>query len=224
MSSIIVLFAKAPAEGQVKSRLASSLSETVATELYKCFVEDTVSMLRSGSHQFKIYYYPPESETFMVHWLGKDFNYAIQKGVDLGERMDNAFTEEFRAGHKKVILMGSDIPDLPGSLLDDALDSLDSHDAVLGPSRDGGYYLIGFNANSFNHRVFQDIRWSTSAVFRQTMSVLQQANSRVHLLRELRDIDVVEDITAYCWRHRNDRNPSKTATYLRNAKIDPAGR
>ncbi|MGZ3614475.1 MAG: DUF2064 domain-containing protein, partial [Thermodesulfobacteriota bacterium] len=95
---------------------------------------------------------------------------------------------------KRVLLIGSDIPDLPLEFVDEAFKSLDEKDAVIGPSVDGGYYLIGFRDKTFLPRAFEKIPWSTEKIFDETMKVLENQKLTVHLLQPLRDIDTVKDL------------------------------
>jgi rSAM/selenodomain-associated transferase 1 len=117
-----------------------------------------------------------------------------QAGEDLGERMKNGFVEALSMNFKRVVLIGSDIPDLPLEFIEEAFTSLQEKDAVIGPALDGGYYLIGFKKETFSPRVFEGIHWSTESVFEKTLKVLQQEGLTVHTLQPLRDIDTVEDL------------------------------
>ncbi len=114
--------------------------------------------------------------------------------LHLGERMKNGFLEAFNMGAKRVVLIGSDIPDLSLELTEEAFTSLEENDVVLGPSYDGGYYLIGFTHHTFSPHVFEGIPWSTETVFEKTLRILNQAGQRIHILKHLRDIDTVEDL------------------------------
>jgi rSAM/selenodomain-associated transferase 1 len=127
-------------------------------------------------------------------WLGEDYLYMPQQGVDLGERMKNGFIEAFAMNLKRVVLIGSDIPTLPLEFIEEAFTSLEEKDVVIGPSLDGGYYLIGFKDKKFSPRVFKGIPWSKERVFEETMGILEQEGLTVHTLKPLRDIDTIEDL------------------------------
>jgi hypothetical protein len=127
-------------------------------------------------------------------WLGEDYLYTPQQGEDLAERMKNGFMEAYTMGFKRVVLIGSDIPDLPLEFIEEAFTSLKEKDAVIGPSLDGGYYLIGFKDKTFSSQVFKGIPWSTERVFEQTTKILEREGLTVHFLKPLRDIDKVEDL------------------------------
>jgi len=102
--------------------------------------------------------------------------------------------EAFAIGFKRVVLIGSDIPDLSLEFIEEAFHSLQEKDAVIGPSLDGGYYLIGFKDKSFSPQVFKGIPWSTERVFDETMKIFKQGSLAVHTLQPLRDIDTIGDL------------------------------
>ncbi|MRR07926.1 MAG: glycosyltransferase, partial [Deltaproteobacteria bacterium] len=157
------------------------------------------------------------SKEMVARWLGPDRMICPQQGSDLGERMKNAFRDVISRGSTRAVLIGSDIPDLPQSFIDEAFTSLEDHDAVLGPSLDGGYYLIGFRSDSFLPEVFDGVQWSTPAVFQQTLGILQKSKYSVHTLRERRDIDTFDDLAAF-FRDNLSASPAPAATmgYVRS--------
>jgi rSAM/selenodomain-associated transferase 1 len=138
----VLLFCKSPANGNVKTRLAEEIGLEHAAELYKCFVGDTIWSLKSLDVHFKICFWPADDEQSFIDWLGSELEYLPQDGDNLGDKMKNAFIQMFEESYSKTAIIGSDIPDLPGELISRAMDELDRHDAVIGPSSDGGYYLI----------------------------------------------------------------------------------
>ena len=209
--SLVLLFVKSPEKGKVKSRLAAALGEETALELYRCFVIDTVDLLRRGRYPFRICYDPPDSEATITGWLGAAFRYRPQRGEDLGSRMKNAFIDAFSEGYKKALLIGSDIPDLENRVIVEALVSLDRHEAAIGPAADGGYYLIGFTRQSFLPGIFDGITWGTDSVFRDTMGILHESGSSVHVLPAWRDIDSLDDLRALVFRNA-DTGFKKSAT------------
>ncbi len=194
--SAILLFIKSPEKGKVKSRLAKAIGEDAALDVYKCLVFHTLENLKAGNYIFRLCFYPPDSGAIIKSWLGNTYYCAPQHGRDLGERMKNAFVQAFSDSVEKVLVIGSDIPDLSISLIDEAFNALDTCDAVIGPSRDGGYYLIGFSSASFLPDIFQGIEWSTGSVFYQTMKIFGKSGHRVHVLTELRDVDTFDDLLA----------------------------
>jgi rSAM/selenodomain-associated transferase 1 len=127
-------------------------------------------------------------------WLGDHYLFRPQNGENLGERMKTCFMEVLAMGFKRVILIGSDLPDLPLEFIEEAFNALQNNDAVIGPALDGGYYLIGFKDKAFSPLVFDGIPWSTERVFDETMKVLKQERLKVYTLQALRDIDTIEDL------------------------------
>ena len=212
--SCLLLFLKYPERGKVKSRLAKDLNKDIALLLYKNFILDLLDTLKKGRFIIKICFHPPESKEKMSDWLGNDYDYMPQKGKDLGERMKNAFTTVYSEGFLKAVLIGSDIPDLNYTVLNEAYKS-DDHDAVIGPASDGGYYLIGFKNQSFLPDIFEGIEWGTGAVFKKTIDILKKNNRRVRILPEWQDIDRVEDLRALFNRNRDTEfTNSRTMVFL----------
>jgi glycosyltransferase A (GT-A) superfamily protein (DUF2064 family) len=134
--------------------------------------------------------------------------------------MKNSFSHAFVEGFRRVILIGSDSPDLPGDFLRNAIVELQTHDMVLGPSSDGGYYLIGFRDDTFLPSVFDGISWSSSTVFQQTMEKVKNAGCSLSLLPAWSDVDIISDLKNLLRRNRNTAfKSSHTISYLRRNKI-----
>jgi len=190
----LLFFIKNPEKGKVKTRLASAMGHEMAVKLYRRFLLEMLSTLNRGTFLFYLCFYPGDSLNDLKHWLGDHYLYTPQNGENLGERMKNGFMEAFAIGFKRVVLIGSDIPDLSLEFIEEAFHSLQEKDAVIGPSLDGGYYLIGFKDKTFSLQVFKGIPWSTERVFDETMKVLKQGSLAVHTLPPLRDIDTIDDL------------------------------
>ncbi len=217
--SLILLFIKAPVKGRVKSRLAAVLDEDTALELYRNFVLDILDTIEQTSHPYRICVQPPDSIPAVADWLGRHHHFMPQDGNDLGERMGKTLHQVFAEGYDRAVLIGSDIPDLPAAILDDALSGLSDNDAVIGPAKDGGYYLIGFRINTFFPDVFHAIEWSTAAVFSRTMEVFAEAGLRVHALPAWRDVDTSEDLRDLWERNRGTAfRHSRTMNVLETMK------
>jgi rSAM/selenodomain-associated transferase 1 len=199
----ILLFLKSPEKGRVKSRLASALGEERTLHIYKSFALDIIGTLKKRDQPLKICFYPHDSKETVVSWLGEDVSYLPQKGEDLGERMENAFIQIFSEGIEKAVLIGSDIPDLANTVIDEAFSSLERNGAVIGPASDGGYYLIGFRKNSFFSDIFHGISWSAGSVFQKTMKIFRRAGFRVHVLPEWNDVDTLDDLRSLFIRNIN---------------------
>jgi rSAM/selenodomain-associated transferase 1 len=191
----VLFFIKNPGKGKVKTRLASAVGDQMAVKLYKRFLLEMLSALNRGTFLFYVCFHPEDSLEDLKNWLGEDYLYIPQIGENLGDKMKNAFIEAFSMKFRRVLLIGSDIPDLPLEFIDEAFKSLNEKDVVIGPSVDGGYYLIGFKDKTFLPRAFEKIPWSTERVFDETMKVLENQKLTVHTLQPLRDIDTVEDLT-----------------------------
>lgn len=190
----VILFIREPIRGQVKTRLAAAVGADLAVELYRRFVEDTVSTLNGLSVPTRCYYDGPGGTEALGNWLGGRCHYLRQSGDGLGRKMANAFRDAFADGFAKVVLIGSDLPDLPAALIERAFAELQSHDAVIGPARDGGYYLIGFTTAHFLPEVFERISWSTERVFEQTMGILNSRGRKTHVLPRWHDVDTWSDL------------------------------
>jgi len=193
----LLFFIKNPEKGKVKTRLASAIGDEMAVKLYRRFLLEMLSTLNRGTFLFYLCFYPGDSLNDLKDWLGDYYLYAPQMGEHLGERMKNGFMEAFSMNFKRVVLIGSDIPDLPLEFIEEAFTALRNHDAVIGPSVDGGYYLVGFRDRSFSPQVFEEIPWSTDRVFEETMKVLKHEKLTVHTLPPWRDIDTIEDLQNY---------------------------
>lgn len=229
----LIVFVKSPEIGRVKSRLAAEIGEEKARRLYVRFVEDLLDSLDKGDYCLKIFFHPPDREALLSKWLGRDRCYEPQRGDDLGERMKRAFEKCFSEGFEAAILIGCDIPDLTGEIIKEGFAALIASDVVIGPSYDGGYYLIGFQSGTFLPEVFTGIPWGTGGVLKRTREILE-SKGRLSLLPLWRDIDTYEDLNALIERHRespfaNSRTIRCALSRKRNAgrpaetEADPSG-
>lgn len=193
-SACILLFVKAPQLGRVKSRLAASIGEWHATQVYRQFGHDLMTMLRSLPAVLRIYYSPTTELTLVQEWLGQEHTYYPQVGVDLGDRMAHAFQQTFATGFQQVLIVGSDSPDLPMAYLMQGLEQLQQPQVVIGPARDGGYYTLGFTQTTFLPEVFQNMTWSTSTVLATTLQTLQRHQRQVVQLPIWYDVDTLTEL------------------------------
>jgi uncharacterized protein len=198
--SCVIIFVKYPVPGHVKTRLAKSIGEEAAAGFYKCCVEDTIARLKDAHSSIQICFDPRHAKKLFSNWLGESFTYFPQQGEDLGEKMRCAFEDVFRGSFTRAVLIGSDSPDLPADFLKQAISA---SGPVIGPSSDGGYYLIGFNKGDFLPQVFDGINWSTDAVLKQTTDILNRHNRAFSLMPEWHDIDTIEDVKAMMLRNGN---------------------
>jgi rSAM/selenodomain-associated transferase 1 len=190
----LLFFVKNPERGKVKSRLAAVIGGDSAVRLYKNLVVQMLSTLKEGTFPLYICFFPKSAQKPTKNWLGSEYCFIPQNGKDLGERMRNGFIEAFEMGFKRVVLIGSDIPDLPLEFIEEAFITLNKNDVVIGPAFDGGYYLIGFKDKSFFPQLFEGIAWGTQNVFGETIEKLKRFRRVVHTLPYLRDIDTAEDL------------------------------
>lgn len=208
-----LVFVKAPQPGQVKTRLAVDLGAEQACDLYRCFGLDLLAQLRCLSHPIEILYTPPTELTAVQTWLGTDYPYTPQSSGDLGQRMEQAFRWGFDQGFDHLLILGSDSPDLPVAILEEAIAALTQGAIVIGPSTDGGYYCLGFTQKNFYPAVFTEMVWSTSQVFEHTWERLSRQPYPIHTLPVWFDIDTIADLRAYGDRHQHDS--TRTMDYLR---------
>ena len=196
----LAIFCKTPERGFVKTRLAASVGEQKALEIYLDLLKitDEETRLFSSSRFLFLTSAVEDSLEKMRSTLQEQdlfttskTSFISQQGEDLGQRMSTAFKELFK-NHQSVVLIGCDLPDLTSALISDAFDSLQSNDAVIGPSCDGGYYLIGLKKETPD--LFKEISWSTEKVLKQTVERAEQLSLKVQLLDQLRDIDTLEDL------------------------------
>jgi len=190
----LLFFVKNPERGKVKSRLGAVIGNDSAVSVYKNIVDRMLSTLKEGTFPLYICFSPKNAQKPVKNWLGREYRYIPQNGKDLGERMRNGFTEAFEMGFKKVVLIGSDIPDLALEFIEEAFITLNKSDAVIGPAFDGGYYLIGFKDKTFSPQVFEGIAWGTQNVFDETVKKLKRFKRAVHTLPYQRDIDTAKDL------------------------------
>jgi uncharacterized protein len=217
----LLIFTKYPEKGMVKSRLARRFGDDFAAALYKNFILDLLVALEDIACRVRLYFYPPEKETEIRELLGDNYVYRPQCGADLGERMSNAFTRSFAEGFTSTVLIGSDLPDLPRRIIEDAFAALeDQADAVIGPAADGGYYLIGLKEHTFTPEIFRSLGWSTSSVLAQTTNILQAGGHGLCFLEEWSDVDTDDDLLNLIVRNRTTAFAhSRTMAFLKQNKL-----
>jgi len=201
MKSLLIIFAKEPTSGQVKTRLCPPLSLEAAAQLYHAFLTDVLEVARRLPRLSLALAYSPESAALFFRGLAPPEAHLFpQTGADLGERMHRAFEWAFAAGFEAVLLRGADTPDLPGEIILEGKAVLESALAqvVLGPSRDGGYYLVGLTRPQ--PELFQGPAWSTPGVLEETLNWARALSLTVHLLPVWRDIDTFPDLEAFLAR------------------------
>jgi uncharacterized protein len=178
--SLLIIFTKNPRAGLVKTRLASTIGDEAALASITSKVDVTSTVFYSD--------FIPSADIFDA----ADFKAQLQVGNDLGERMLHAFESGFDGGYRHIVLIGTDCYELNTAIINAAFAALEHADAVVGPARDGGFYLIGLNR--FIPELFQGRQWSTSIVLIETVEILHRLAVHYELLTELSDIDTFEDL------------------------------
>ena len=187
-NNLIIVFVRTPELGKVKTRLAKAIGDQAALTIYKLLLKHTSTVLHELSFD-KVVYYSEKIEN-NDFWKASLFEKKLQKGADLGERMQQAFETAFDRGYKKVLIIGSDLFDLKPTHITTAFEALETYDITIGPSLDGGYYLLGMK--ELHPAVFKNKKWGTDSVLENTLQDLKQQN--VKLLEALNDIDTFEDL------------------------------
>jgi rSAM/selenodomain-associated transferase 1 len=190
----LVVFAKTPRLGKVKTRLCPPLSVEQALELHRALVEDTLErLLRVSRPNLEYWIYLSEAVTDPTDLtITSDWTQRIQQGLNLGERLSEAFRTAFDEGIERILVLGSDSPTVPLDCIHEAFEELGRYDAVIGPSLDGGYYLLG--CSQFIPEIFQGVSWGKVTVLRETTDALQRAQKRFNYLIDWYDIDTDEDL------------------------------
>jgi uncharacterized protein len=182
----LVMFVKAPRAGKVKTRLAATLGDVTACEAYRTLTSTTLRQL-SGIEEGELRFSPDDAVNEIEPWRPQTWRARPQGDGDLGEKLARAFAENFADGSRRVVVIGSDCPYLTAADIRSAWLALATHDLVLGPAGDGGYWLIGLNQPET--RLLANISWSTAEVLNQTLQRATELDLRVQLLRELDDVD-----------------------------------
>jgi rSAM/selenodomain-associated transferase 1 len=196
-TTAIALVCKTPAIGRGKSRLWPLLGPARTAQLSACFIRDLVETLAalpaSLSRQCYALFSPAGTETALRKLLTPDWQLIPREADDVGQVLEVSLKALLQAGHDGVIFMNGDSPSLPGVLIEEAINALraDGDRVVLGPSLDGGYYLIGLKR--FHAALFRDIAWSTPAVFTETYECAVQMGLPVYVLHEWYDVDEADD-------------------------------
>ncbi len=202
------IFAKYWEAGKVKTRLAASIGNQAASEVYCALLNHLITSLNSVADRRVIAYTPTDKvKEFSVfpHWQK-----TPQSDGSLGARMADYFVETFAAGARRVVLIGSDCPDVTPNVIEEAFEALAHSDVVLGPTFDGGYYLVGM-AQKF-HDIFSEITFSTESVFEETLSLAKRNGITCHCLNRLNDIDQIDDLKQYLQQLEDTRSAGDAST------------
>lgn len=187
--ALVIVFVKNIILGKVKTRLAKTIGNQGAFEIYSELVKVTEKATKEIKVDKRIYF----SDAAINSKWKNDYK-SIQKGIDLGERMKNAFKKGFEDGYNHIVLIGSDLPDITAMHINNGLGALKQNEAVFGPAEDGGYYLIGLS--KMHNFVFENKPWSKTHLLEETLNELNNKKIRFTTLETLNDIDTFEDLLA----------------------------
>ena len=193
--NLLLIFIKNPEPGKVKTRLAATVGPEKAYQIYLKLLSLTIDTAMEVDADRQVWYSSYiDSEDSISE---TDFKKRKQVGKNLGAKMLHAFKSGFKEGYDNIVIIGSDCPDVNPVLLEQAFNELSEYDLVIGPSADGGYYLLGMN--KLQPELFRDIDWSTERVLKQTLEKAKSISLSVASLPELNDIDTIEDLEKADW-------------------------
>jgi rSAM/selenodomain-associated transferase 1 len=214
---VLVIMAKAPRLGEVKTRLTSSLSLTAVTAFYRCLLDDTLTLARSLNDVEVAIMCPDSDVNELAQLAGNEASVVAQKGEGLAAGLTSVFAH-FAEGHQRTIAFNSDSPHLPRSVLEDAFEVLAAHDVVVGPTHDGGYYLVG--AKAFHPTLFARDGMGTSSALESLLSHARALELSVGFAAPFYDIDVADDLTRLATELRlAPARAPHTAAWLREWEV-----
>ncbi|MCA9209075.1 MAG: TIGR04282 family arsenosugar biosynthesis glycosyltransferase [Planctomycetales bacterium] len=190
--NLLGMFAKYWQPGTVKTRLARTTGDAAAAEVHRAMLSHLLDSLRSSGDDRWLVVAPPDSTEAFAEATQGNWQVRAQSAGDLGQRMQAFFDQAFAAGATRVVVIGADCPLVTPATIDQAFAALDKSDVVLGPSEDGGYYLVG--ASHCTPNIFDDVAWSTHSVWPETMHRVEQLGLRIATLDERFDIDEASDL------------------------------
>lgn len=216
-SATLGIFAKQPIPGRVKTRLCPPLSPDLAARLYHCCLQETVHLAGLGDWRTVLFY---QGQRLFFRQSFPDLPLEEQTGCDLGQRLIHAFASRFAAGAQKVVIIGSDSPDLPTALIRQAFEALQDHDMVLAPAGDGGYVLIGLRQPAPG--LFKDIPWSTDEVLTTTRKRMLEMQLTCLELPGWYDVDDVASLRQLMQRSPNSVTAQLAAQLLEETPGQPS--
>ena len=200
MKAAFVIMSRAPVAGETKTRLQSHLSPKECADLHKAFLKDITNKFSTIKKKYsKLDLYlsitPPGSENLFKELMNDDFNIIVQRGKDLGKKMYNSLLDAYQQSKSPVIITGSDLPSLPISIITESFAGLKARDLVIGPSLDGGYYLLGMKKPySF---LFDQQNWGNESVLEKTLKAASKHELKSHFLPEWYDVDTFNELLIF---------------------------
>ena len=193
MSRVLIVFTRNLIKGKVKTRIAKKLGDETAFAVYRYLLKNIMKLTTNIKSDIQVSVYYSEFIDKADHWPG-NIRKELQKGDDLGTRMGHALSHEFSHNKQQVCIIGSDVFNLDESIIHSAFDLLSSHDVVIGPASDGGYYLLGMN--NYHKELFEGFNWGSNSILSDTIKRIESLAMGYVLLPELNDVDEVQDIPA----------------------------
>lgn len=190
---ILVVFARSPVLGKVKSRLAADIGDAATLRIYRAMAQGVWERTAGGQFARWLFFAPVDEGEVVKAWLAGADRYVPQpESENLGDRLAHAFEAAFNSGAEQVVVVGTDLPGLTSTLVEESFHALRDHSAVMGPSTDGGFWLLGLSAPG---RVsFAGIEWATSSAGGAMMRNLRKAGHQIASAPELTDVDTVDDL------------------------------
>lgn len=223
MRQALAVAAKAPQPGTVKTRLHSLLSVAETTELYRCFLRDTIALTERVAGADVFVSYTPEGSEPLFDGISNGHRLITQRGPAFSDKLYNALADLLNEGYQSAAIMDSDSPTLPSAYLTSAFEALSrpGDRVVLGPTTDGGYYVIGVKHP--HRRLFEGITWSSERVLSETVLRAAELNLEVVLLPEWYDVDTVSDFDRLCREVANGSSAVHTREFIlaRRSRIEP---
>ena len=210
--------ARYPRAGETKTRLAVALGPNQAADFYSICARTIFCEMRQVPDPVTKYVFFTGSSNWnkVGQWIGDGFDLLPQVGKGLGRRLANSFSELFSSGIGRAVLIASDVPDISVTIIDEAVSALESHDIILGPAHDGGYYLIGMNR--LHKQLFTGINWGSEEVLLDTLLRAMESNLSYYLLPALIDIDTIDDLRL--WLAMAGTSAQELREYVRNTNPD----
>jgi len=190
--NVLIIFAKYPVPGLVKTRLAKDIGDILASMVYRCFVQTVVARTHSNQYATIVFFTPAEKQVEIQQWLGAEQEYVLQQGDSLGKKLADAFENVFKQGAEKAVVIGTDSPLLDDLNIEKAFNALDTADCVIGPAQDGGYYLLGMK--KLYLEIFDLDEFSTDKVYANTKAKIDGLDLSIEILETHFDVDTKQDL------------------------------
>ncbi|GBD89856.1 2-phospho-L-lactate guanylyltransferase [bacterium BMS3Abin04] len=203
--SALIIFVKFPEHGKVKTRLAETVGNEKALQFYSLCSHNVFNEVNKLSGNIDVYiFYSDKGDKHRIKgWITHDFKFKHQINSDLGNRMKSAFVSVLEKGYSKALIIGTDVPDMSVEVVNQAFTYLEKFDVVVGPSNDGGYYLLGMR--KLIPELFSGIKWSTQEVYQKTIIKLLELGMNSKVLPVLVDVDTEDDLNSWLG-NKNSRN------------------